>query len=500
MSGWDLTRTNVTNWNTSQLATLAIKLATSNNTFAYQIDRMPQEFSNFGADWVGRAHDAAYGRISEDHLQARKIKEETGDLVTVLGQAADGLYWTRDALLKKVSDAEAPNAAGEGATMKVENNWSVTLTIADTVPSDKHADIRAAAQDHQDLIAKAFTELRTAAEETDRLIREAGWQIRYAGNHFGDGIDAPTTPGTADPGDSVYQRQQAPGTEGFSEERTQAAAAAFEAVFGRPPTSPTDWQTAHILNPNSYTPKFQGVAPVIQVVKIDKVPGQGVVRAAQYIEQRDVSSWPPPKRDLGDNRTADPHFDPEHAKVSTYIDYENGIVVLRQNPSVRQNPDGSPGEVQIGIPQGEVWQANDGSVRIKYDAGNPFAPDWTANAPGDTKLDQHGVTVNGDLVFKPGANGVEVHGTRTDYPSLEVYQDDPQGNTRTVVLDPAVSGRSWGPSVNLPFHHDIGLGETATRPFQEWNSTYDVPGPDKPSTPIGPTTNPPHVPLPKGTV
>ncbi|WP_330228722.1 hypothetical protein OHA40_21735 [Nocardia sp. NBC_00508] len=228
--------------------------------------------------------------------------------------------------------------------------------------------------------------------------------------------------------------------------------------------------------------------------------GQGVVRTAQYIEQRDVTSWPPPQRDLGDNRTADPNFDPEHAKVATYIDYENGIVVMRQNPSVRQNPDGTPGEVQAGVPTGQVWQAEDGSVRIRYEAGNPFAPDWTANPPGTTKIDDHPVTVNGDLVLKPGDTGVEVHGTRTDYPSLEVYQDDPQGNTRTVVIDPAVSGRSWGPSVNLPYHHDIGLGESAFRPFHEWNSTDDVPGPEKPPTQFGPVPNPPHVPLPKGMI
>lgn len=63
---------------------------------------------------------------------------------------------------------------------------------------------------------------------------------------------------------------------------------------------------------------------------------------SQYIEQRDVSdpdpnplNLNPGARDLGNNRTADPNFDPEHTKVTTYVDYENGIVVMRQNPSAR---------------------------------------------------------------------------------------------------------------------------------------------------------------------
>jgi len=72
-------------------------------------------------------------------------------------------------------------------------------------------------------------------------------------------------------------------------DRIRTSAAAFQQVFGRPPTSTSDWSTAEALNPNSYTPEFQAVGPRIRVVRIKPVPGQGVVRSAQYIEQRDVS-------------------------------------------------------------------------------------------------------------------------------------------------------------------------------------------------------------------
>ena len=57
---------------------------------------------------------------------------------------------------------------------------------------------------------------------------------------------------------------------------------------------------------------------------------------SQYIEQRDVTSSLDGARDFGNDRLATPQFDPEDTKVTTYIDCENGIVVMRQNPSSTQ--------------------------------------------------------------------------------------------------------------------------------------------------------------------
>lgn len=284
-------------------------------------------------------------------------------------------------------------------------------------------------------------------------------------------------------------------------ERRDNQIQAFKQAFGREPVSAADWETAAALDPHCYDPKFQGVGPQIKVVKIRPMPGQGVVRVSQWIEQRDVTSNPPWKRDLGNNRVANAHFDPEDTKVTTYIDCENGIVVLRQNPSVEENSTGGPGAVKVGTPKGSVTQIPDGSVRIKYDAGNPFAPRITADPNGP--FAGHTVTVNGDLVFTPSPEGVQVNGTRTDYPSLEIYQDLPNGNTRTVLIDPAQSGRSWGPALNLSGHHDVGpLGGRAFAPFNigGWNPEYDVPAP-LPPTEFGPVTNPPSVhplPAPRG--
>lgn len=67
------------------------------------------------------------------------------------------------------------------------------------------------------------------------------------------------------------------------------------------------------------------------------------------------------------------------------------------------------------------------------------------------------------IVFVPGSGepqasgstGVTVHGTRTHYPSLEVYQEYENGHINVVAIDPAVTAGEHGPLANLPFHHTI---------------------------------------------
>lgn len=270
---------------------------------------------------------------------------------------------------------------------------------------------------------------------------------------------------------------------------------AFREVFGRDPVSRSDWTTAAALDAHTYDPKFQGVDSEVRVARIAPVPGQGVVRTSQWIEQPWVNRLGP--RDAGNDRGSNSRFDPEDTKVTTYIDYANGVVVIRQNPSVELDADDAPARVEVGVPQGSVMQAPDGSVRIKYDAGNPLAPSATTDPRGP--FGSHRLSVNGDLVFTPGPGGVQVDGTRTDYPSLEVYQDLP-GGTRTVLIDPAQSGSINGPMLNLPFHHDLGIGGKAFAPFDHggsWNPRFDVRTP-LPVTDFGPTTAPPSVPSSSG--
>jgi hypothetical protein len=169
---------------------------------------------------------------------------------------------------------------------------------------------------------------------------------------------------------------------------------------------------------------------------------------------------------------------------------------MRQNPSIELNRDGGPGQVKVGVPSASVQQSPDGSVRIQYSAANPFAPDIAKNPPWP--LQDNPWTVNGDLEFTPSSDGIRVDGTRTNYPSLEVYQDLPGGLTRTVLIDPAAAGNSTGPMLNLPSHHDVGIGGKAFSPFDSggWNPQYDVPIP-LPAVDVSPTLSPPALPGPK---
>jgi hypothetical protein len=371
-----------------------------------------------------------------------------------------------------------------GEAMQLESNSQLTATERQLLEHyinglEKHAvdDTKASLGKLNDIRRQYSRHLQTALTN---LRTQGGYEPALI-----QGVDArlPETP---------EQQKQ-------SEQRLHNQIEAFKQAFGREPISDADWETAAALDPQTYDPKFKGAQSQIEVVKIRPVPGQGVVRVSQWIEQRDVTSSLFGNRDLGNNRGADQHFEPEDTKVTTYIDYENGIVILRQNPSVEETPTGAPGAVRVGSPKGSVTQLADGSVRIKYDAGNPFAPGFTADTNGP--LAGHTITVNGDLVFTPGPEGVQVNGTRTDYPSLEVYQDFPGGSTRTLLIDPAQAGSSVGPMFNLPFHHDVGpLGGKAFAPFDSggWNLQYDVPTP-LPPTEFGPVTHPPSVPpLPSG--
>ncbi len=298
-----------------------------------------------------------------------------------------------------------------------------------------------------------------------------------------------------------YRFKQSPGTDPpkvtDEDKRKRNQRDAFHKVFGRDPVSKSDWTTAANLDPHTYDPKNGDKNAEVRVVRIRPVPGQGVVRSSQFIPDRNVASGPG-SYDLGDNRGPNPNFDPENSRVTMTIDYDNGLVVMRQNPSVKENSAGGPGEALAGIPTGSVTQAADGSVRIKYDAGNPFAPGITRDPTG--LLQGHLITANGDLVFTPGAQGVQVNGTRTDYPTLEVYQDMPNGASHTVAIDDAAHGGPWGPLTNLPRHHDIGTGGKAFAPFDTggWNPRYDVPAP-LPGTSFGTVDQVPSVPpLPTG--
>ena len=460
----------------------ATELSQKATSLASQIDKQRATLDGLRSGWQGGASDAAIAKAQPTLLRMQQIHDALNRAQTVLQEGGGRLNQTRTNVLQTVSQL-----SGQGWQVAQDGTVSVRLGS----PLDQYAKVSPVnAMKIQQLAATNSVAVKTLLTGFDTTDRQLSQNLRTAVTGLDSPaeklFDLPLTPQTDEP--------ETPN----EDQRRRNQEDAFRKVFGRAPVSKSDWTTAASLDPHSYDPKFKGVPPEVTVVRIRPVPGQGVVRSSQWIPDRDVYSYPPGSRDLGNNRGANPNFDPEDTKVTTTIDYDNGIVVMRQNPSVMENSDGSPGEVRCGTPTGTVTQTADGAVRIKYDSGNPFAPEVTRDPTGP--FQGHLVTVNGDLVFTPGPDGVQINGTRTDYPSMEVYQDMPNGTSRTVLIDNAAAGGPLGPSTNLPFHHDVGIGGKAFAPFDTggWNPKYDVPTP-LPGTAFGSVDNPPSVPpLPTG--
>lgn len=452
----------------------------------------------------------------------RRARSLFGDLPTPTWGAADGATAMRQAQAKVTATVAAMSdnagvardrhaafsmrSAGQLETAaSTDTSFDTHLARADAVSRDGIARLDAIAAQNRSTTAIAATATSPAAERAiltalRNQVAQANEVVdgtrRRAGGLAGDThaltYDLPLAPHT----DLPHPGDPKPVSDA---EKRMNQRKAFRRVFGRDPTSKSDWTTAAALDSHSYNPMYQGVNADVRVVRIRPVEGQGVVRSSQWIERDSVWSWPPGESDIGNSRGPNMNFDPENTKVTTYIDYDNGLVVMRQNPSTVINPETSGlGETKVGVPTGTVTQTADGAVRVQYDSANPFAP-GVAHDP-DGLMQGHTVTVNGDLVFAPGVDGVQVNGTRTDYPSMEVYQDMPNGTTRTVLIDHADSGAPWGPAVNLMFHQDVGIGSRAFEPFNAggWNPEYDVPTP-LPGTAFGPTWDVPSVPpLPTG--
>ncbi|QIS18899.1 hypothetical protein [Nocardia terpenica] len=197
MTEWALTRANVGRWNAALLTDLATIVEAQNGTYESEVGRMPKHFQDLGASWAGQAHDAAYDRIGEDHRQSLKIKDEVSDLVAILREAGSRLISERANILGKVADTEDTSKAVAKETLKVGDNWQITITYPAGVSEDDKAKILDRAQGQQGLINTAWYSLRDAAHQADQLIREAAQDIRDAGSNFGDGVDAPIKhPGT----------------------------------------------------------------------------------------------------------------------------------------------------------------------------------------------------------------------------------------------------------------------------------------------------------------
>ncbi|WP_396913902.1 hypothetical protein [Mycolicibacterium sp.] len=264
-------------------------------------------------------------------------------------------------------------------------------------------------------------------------------------------------PGTLTPEEAVQKKNQV---------------AAFQEVFGRVPKSPADWKTAEALDPHSYGPKAKGAPPNIVVGKIKPVPGQGVVQGNLFIPGEDAMApsvepsrplFPHGQYNAGDNRGFDPNAPSQANRVQITVDYENGLVTVRQNPSINL----STGEVRAGTPDIAVTQKSDGGVLVQYNAADPFSPG------GQEVAKALNYSVNGEIAVQPGTSGPSVGGNITTFPSFEVAHTSADGHVTSLLQSaPSFATGEFGPMVGLlpPTKEvgDVGL-------VSEFNSYFPAP-------------------------
>jgi hypothetical protein len=373
---------------------------------------------------------------------------------------------------------DVSSAASEVESIKAEwtriqrmaDRWGITIDIAtgalecfgSTDPVQRAEDER-----HLQIVHDAIVDLLRRADSTDQHLAAA---VADATSDIADGerAEAPLAP------DPIQKQNQIE---------------AFRKAFGRDPVSTSDWATAAALDPESYNPKNNGVDANIVVARITPVPGQGVVRTNLFIPSKDV--WAPAlelppfdnghtlpyANNLGDNRGFDPYIGPEESRVSIYTDFENGIIVARQNPSVNSDT----GQVRAGTPDVSAVQQDNGAVLIRYNAADPFSPG------GEGPAKAIPFSVNGTLGITPGVDGPRVGGNVTTFPALEIYGD--RGGTTTPLLQswPSFTDDASGPMVGLLPHKDVGDQSIVT----SFNSVI----PQFEPAQIGPVGGPQPVPI-----
>ena len=239
-------------------------------------------------------------------------------------------------------------------------------------------------------------------------------------------------------------------------ERRQASAKAFEEVYGRPPASAEDWVKASWLDPANDDPALKGTESSVVVTDIKPVPGHGVVRGSLFImDEKVVDPFGPngydPRSfdslyDYGNNRGFSENFDPRNAKGAFLIDYENGVVIFRQNPT-----HDTAGHVSVGEPDVRVTQAGDGAVRMDYHLPNPGSMLGPVNM-----ADASGKPVTGTVLVSPGESGPSASGFIGDYPSAEIYVDRPDGSVQVLLQDEQDNRTVFGPILELGSYHFVG--------------------------------------------
>ncbi|GIH03918.1 hypothetical protein Rhe02_19850 [Rhizocola hellebori] len=233
--------------------------------------------------------------------------------------------------------------------------------------------------------------------------------------------------------------------------------ALFRSVYGREPGGSSDRLMARALDLRTAGDDGHDPQARVVVVRIEKVPGAGLVHGAAFIASDEVFN-PRPNASLfdrGDNRGFSPEEGPERSRTSFYVDYEAGVVVARQNTSHDER-----GEVQVGDPIVGVEQDGAGRVRLRMEATNPLAPGLAQTA---------NFSVRSDLVIDPHAAPASVSGEVSQFPSWEVYQRHDETVVALLQRPEDALPAGLGPMLGLP-QPTVRVGEPGV--LEAWRRTH----------------------------
>ena len=249
--------------------------------------------------------------------------------------------------------------------------------------------------------------------------------------------------------------------------------ALFESVYGYPPATANDKLMAEALDMQGDDTANTDPNSHLVVTRITPVPGAGVVHGAAFISGSEVANPQPDdlnELNAGDDRGFDSQAGPGKSRMSYYIDYERGIVVVRQNASHSDSGGAETGNPSVGVEQDPA-----GRVRVRIDGTDPLAiqvgQDLRASVRGDLVVDPHGgqgtATINGNVTRFPSWEAYQSHNGAGGTPVLQRREDLP---TIPTPSGPIPLPPQYGPMVGLP-QATVPVGNDPTE-LGDWISQY----------------------------
>ncbi|MFD3707504.1 hypothetical protein ACFWUP_30580 [Nocardia sp. NPDC058658] len=172
-------------WNPAKLSEWAGVLEANVVTYEARLSSMTSHFT--GAEWAGKAKDAAGDRFAEESTQGRFLSTEIRDIVTALRAADTRLSDECRLLLGHVTNAEQDTESP--IRLQVNDRWVVSANgaVADDAAKAKVVE---RIDHHQGLINAAYRATMNAASEASTAISTAAQEVRVRGDQLGSGIDA----------------------------------------------------------------------------------------------------------------------------------------------------------------------------------------------------------------------------------------------------------------------------------------------------------------------